>query len=627
MVYGFISLYHMLRGDLENIRRTAKILVDLGREHGMAVWLALGPVHSNWARASIGDRESGMAGLREALAGYLGEGNKLYAPLFQGRLAELEAKGDDADGASRRIDETLALANETGEHWTDALLRSIRGAILLKRDPANPAPAEEAFLAAIAIAQAQKARSFELQAALALAKLFQSTDRPVEAHAVLATALEGFTPTPEMPEIVEAQALLGALAETNEVKTTIAQRQRRLFLQTSYAQALMWGKGYTAEETKAAFTRIGELTTPDETTVARFVAYDAQCVRSFTRGEYPEARKRAETFLREAEAGGYATEAGAARRMLGLILLHQGELEAARSVLEKALASYVSERDGETQVRFGRDTEVSASTYLALAEWHMGEVEHARHLIDRAARRADQLGHVAAIAIALFWKVVLESRRDDVLATSRAAASLLDLAEKHHIKTYADYGQLYAYWAQGRLGDAETGLSGLRQALAAHVAAQGDSIGAKWYHGMLAELELTTARPERALSLIDQGLAIAKKMGGHFNEPYLHRLRGDILRRHNPADPAAAEDAYRTAIAIAKQHGARSYELIASLALAKLYQSTARPVEAHAVLAPALEGFSPSPEMLEIAEAQALLERLAHGGKDASLTKGPATEG
>ena len=119
-----------------------------------------------------------MIGLREALAAYLGQGNKLHAPLFQGRLAELEAEGPDADGALRRIDEALALANETGEHWSHAPLHRIRGEILLKREPANPAPAEEAFLAAISVAQAQKARSFELQAALSLAKLYQSTGPP-----------------------------------------------------------------------------------------------------------------------------------------------------------------------------------------------------------------------------------------------------------------------------------------------------------------------------------------------------------------------------------------------------------------------------------------------------------------
>jgi predicted ATPase len=210
-VYYIISVYQVLRGDPESVRRIAKVPMDLGREHGMALLLALGEVQSNWARAQLGDRESGMTGLWEALAAYLGQGNKILAPLFQGRLAELEAEAPDADGALIRIDEALALANETGEHWTDALLHRIRGEILLRRDPANATPAEEAFLAAIAIAQAQRARSFELQAALSLAKLYQSTARPAEALAILASALEGFSPTPEMLEIAEGQALLEQL--------------------------------------------------------------------------------------------------------------------------------------------------------------------------------------------------------------------------------------------------------------------------------------------------------------------------------------------------------------------------------------------------------------------------------
>jgi predicted ATPase len=90
-------------------------------------------------------------------------------------------------------------------------LHRVRGETLLKRDPANPAPAGEAFLIAIAVSKRQATRSFELRAALSLAKLYQSTGRPAEAHAVLAPALEGFSPTPETTEIAEAQALLSRL--------------------------------------------------------------------------------------------------------------------------------------------------------------------------------------------------------------------------------------------------------------------------------------------------------------------------------------------------------------------------------------------------------------------------------
>ena len=110
------------------------------------------------------------------------------------------------------IDEAIAEAISIGERHSDAELHRIRGEILLKRDPTNTPPAEEAFLTAIAVAQQQKARSFELRAALSLAKLYQSTGRVAEAHAMLAPALQSFSPTPEFLDVAEGPALLDSLA-------------------------------------------------------------------------------------------------------------------------------------------------------------------------------------------------------------------------------------------------------------------------------------------------------------------------------------------------------------------------------------------------------------------------------
>jgi len=52
--------------------------------------------------------------------------------------------------------------------------------------------------------------SFELRAALALAKLYRAADRDPDAHAVLAPAVERFPPTEQFPELTEAQTLLSA---------------------------------------------------------------------------------------------------------------------------------------------------------------------------------------------------------------------------------------------------------------------------------------------------------------------------------------------------------------------------------------------------------------------------------
>jgi tetratricopeptide (TPR) repeat protein len=616
----------ILRGDAAATLSAAEALDAIGRDLGMPLWRTYAGLSAGWARGRLHDAGEGAEDLRRALTDRVDQVAKSDAWFQTGLLAELEAERLGTESALARIDEAIALASQVETRCNLPFLHLLRGELQLKRDPSKSAPAEEAFKTGLEIAKQQGARSWGLRAALSLAKLYQSTARPVDAHAVLAPALEGFSPTPEMPEIAEAQALLTTFAETTEVKAAIAQRERRLRLQTAYSRALMWGKGFAAEETEAAFARVAELAGAAENATARFVAMDARVSRSVMRGEFAGGREIAETFLREAEAEGRATEAGAARRVLGFVLLCQGELRVARSVLERAFGDYVPQRDGEARLGFSRANEVLVTAYLALTEWHSGEVERARHLIDRAIRRGDELSCAQnVVASALLFRTFLEARRNDALATRSAANALLNLTEKHGIKTFPEVGQMFAAWAHGRLVDTDAGAKELAQAQAAYVAL-GNKILVPWAHGLLAELEAATRAPDSSLTVIDQGLTIARETGERWTDPYLLRLRGDILLRRDPADPALAEEAYGTAIAIAKQQGARSYELLASLSLAKLYQSTAHHADAHAVLAPALEGFSPTPEMPEIAEAQALLERLAHGGDGAIPAKDPATK-
>ena len=119
---------------------------------------------------------------------------------------------------------------------------------------------------------------------------------------------------------------------------------------------------------------------------------------------------------------------------------------------------------------------------------------------------------------------------------------------------------------------------------------------------------------ERALARIDEAMALARQVETRCNLPFLHLLRGKLLLERDLSNSAPAEEASQTALEIAKQQGARSWGMRAALSLAKLYQSTSRPADAREVLASALEGFSPTPEMPEIAEAQALFQRLARGG-------------
>jgi predicted ATPase len=143
----------------------------------------------------------------------------VFDGLLKISLAEAEARSGDLDRAIGILEEALAMCERVGYRAFEAELHRARGEMLLRRDRANPVPAEEAFLIAIAVAKQRGARSFELRAALSLAKLYQSAGRPVDAQAVLGPALEGVSSTPEMPEIAEAQALFDQLANASGTAT------------------------------------------------------------------------------------------------------------------------------------------------------------------------------------------------------------------------------------------------------------------------------------------------------------------------------------------------------------------------------------------------------------------------
>ena len=329
------------------------------------------------------------------------------------------------------------------------------------------------------------------------------------------------------------------------------------------------------------------------------------------RGEVRAARDIAERILREAEADGRSSAFGDAHRALGLAFLFLGDLAKARSEFELALNSFDMESDGEASEKFLWDTRAACWASLAQASWYAGDLHRARQLIEQAIGPGRELpASIAAYALSV--KIYIQGHRNDLESVVDDAENLLKISQQHGMDFYVAISRIYLSWARGRLGDARGGADELRSSLDTY-ATQGNRLGTPYFLGCLAELEAAAGDHERALALIDEGLAMADEGGQQVWDAFLHRLRGEILLNRHPTKSAAAEEAYQTAIIIAKRQGARSYEVFASLSLARLYQSTGRPAEAHEALAPALEGFAPTPEMPEIAEAEAILAAVAVG--------------
>jgi predicted ATPase len=395
---------------------------------------------------------------------------------------------------------------------------------------------------------------------------------------------------------------------TSAAATASASADQRLKLQTNLGKAFMWSRGFGAEESKAALIRARELAAAIDNPTERFTIYHGLWVGNLVRAELRLAREIAETFLREAERGARTTECGFGRWLLRSTCLRQGDFIEAQSNLVEALSIYDPERDREARFRFGQDTGAIARAYLAHTKWQLGEVGPAHALIKEAIAHAIEIGHAPTLVNTYYFKAHFEIVRGDAGAAQRDAEIVVTLSQENALTFYAAVGALQSAWASARLDGRDTGAMQLRQALAAY-ANQGNKLFVPFFQGLLAEVE-APGDTEGALTRIDEALALAGETGEYWSDAFLHRCRGEILLKRDPANTAPAEDAFLTAIAIAQQQKARSFELRAALSLARLYHSTDRRADAHAVLASALNGFSPTPEFPEIAEAQALLSEL-----------------
>jgi len=532
-------------------------------------------------------------------------------PSLEAALAEAEASAGEINAGLRRLDDALAESERTEQRWYEAEMHRIRAEILLKRDPANTAVAEQSLQAAIAIAQSQKARSFELRAALSLAKLYRATNREADAHAVLAPAVEDFPPTRQFPELTEAQTLLAALSETDAVKRAAVLRQRRVYLQISLGNALIWAKGYQAPETSAAFARARELASQVKDASERLSAYYGLWAGHFNRCEPAPMREIAELFLREATARLDCPEAVIGHRISGCTCLYFGEFAGAHDHFQKTIELYDQTRHGDFANRFGQDPRAAAEIWDALTLWVLGRVDDALRLADRALADAESAAHAPTVGYALAFAARLGLFRHSPEEVATYSRALADSVSRYDLPAFwAGIAVFLQGWAKWSDGAEESGLAEMRRGIAIY-REQGLASFLSTFEAALADAEASAGETAAGLQRVDEAFAELDRTEERWYEAEMHRIRAEILLKRDRADTAAAEQSLQTAIAIAQSQKARSFELRAALALAKLYRAANRDADAHAVLAPAVEGFPPTRQFPELTDAQTLLAALS----------------
>ena len=160
----------------------------------------------------LGRGEEALTLLLKGFSAFRATGAEVRVPSYLGMLGEAYTQSARFEDANQALDEGLAVAEENDDRCHEAELHRLKGELLLAESPDQPAVAEECFRRAVETARRQGSKGWELRATMSLARLWQRLGRRDDARAALAavsgTYTEGFT----TPDLVEAGALLEALA-------------------------------------------------------------------------------------------------------------------------------------------------------------------------------------------------------------------------------------------------------------------------------------------------------------------------------------------------------------------------------------------------------------------------------
>jgi predicted ATPase len=140
-------------------------------------------------------------------------GTTLYQPFNSYCLAHAHAELGQFDDAWRCIDEAITAMEATKEKWCEAGVYREAGEIALKLPEPDAAKAEAYFERALTVARQQQTKTWELRAAMSMARLWRDQGKPQQAHELLAPVYSWFTEGFDTRNLKEAKALLDTLAD------------------------------------------------------------------------------------------------------------------------------------------------------------------------------------------------------------------------------------------------------------------------------------------------------------------------------------------------------------------------------------------------------------------------------
>ncbi len=208
---GLPAIFHSFRREVRVTQERAEAAISLATEQGFPYWRAVGALMRGWALTHQGQVKEGIAQMPQGLQAYRATGAVAIQPYFLALLAEAHGTIEQSETGLAVLAEALTLVDTTGERWCEPELYRLKGELLLQQHADHQAEAETCFHYAMAIAQSQQAKSWELRTAMSLARLWQQQGKHQEARQMLGDVYHWFTEGFETADLMDAKALLDEL--------------------------------------------------------------------------------------------------------------------------------------------------------------------------------------------------------------------------------------------------------------------------------------------------------------------------------------------------------------------------------------------------------------------------------
>ena len=208
----FAAMPYTLCGDHAAAAAHAQELVALAEEKGSLFWKANGIEMQGGALALTGKAQDAVQTIISGTTARRSTGTTVFIPWYLSCLARAYAKLGQCDDAWCCIGEAMTAVETTKEKWCEVEIHRTRGEITLMSPEPDAEKAQTYFEHAFALAREQKAKSWELRAAMSMARLWRDQGKRHEARELLAPVYSWFTEGFDTLDLKQAKALLNELA-------------------------------------------------------------------------------------------------------------------------------------------------------------------------------------------------------------------------------------------------------------------------------------------------------------------------------------------------------------------------------------------------------------------------------